>query len=68
MAQTNMEVTVSIDKVCNDALFEFAENFYKKTGVRLRHVDFDWRSAPTIDAPGHFLLDVTVTSIGSGKP
>lgn len=66
MANNKIEVTVNIDEVCNDALYEFAANFYKKTGVRLHNVNFDW--ARTDAAPGYFLTDVTVTSSGSGKP
>lgn len=70
MVNANMEITVNIDEVCNDALYEFAANFYKKTGVRLRSVHFDWISRSSVDAPGsgYFLTDVTVTSSGSGKP
>lgn len=64
MAANNM----SIDKVCNDALFEFAENFYKKTGVRLHDVGFSWTQYDRFGAPAVYTLNaVTVTSVGSGS-
>ena len=69
MAQINMEVTVNVEKVCHDALFEFAENFYKKTGVRLHDFGFSWAQYDRFGAPAVYTLNtVTVHSAGSGKP
>jgi hypothetical protein len=63
-----IEITVSIDKVCNDALFEFAENFYKRTGVRLQRVEFDWATLNRLGMPTvNVLRAASVTSAGSGK-
>jgi hypothetical protein len=68
MANDKMEITVNVEKVCHDALFEFAENFYKKTGVRLHDVGFSWAQYDRFGAPAVFALKtVTVTSAGSGN-
>lgn len=61
----SIEVIVNLDKVCNEALFEFAQNFHKKTGVQLLHVDFDWMDNQMVGHPSEPILNsVTVTSSG----
>lgn len=68
MATDKMEITVNVDETISDALADMARTVYKQTGLRIQHVRFDWISTPTVDKPGYFLKDVTVTSSGSGKP
>lgn len=62
------EITVNVEETVNNAMRDVAQTLYKQTGLRLRSVSFDWMSTPTVDAPGYFLTDVTVTSSGMGKP
>ena len=67
MATNNVEVTVNVDKMCNEALSEFAQNFYKKTGLRLQHVSFDWLAVTTPAASDYILGDVTVATTGRAR-
>lgn len=67
MATNNVEVMVNVDKMSNEALSEFAQNFYKKTGLRLQHVSFDWLAVTTPAAADYILGDVVISTTGRAQ-